>query len=114
MKRIPLQRLLRFIYHDLTLQVKGITIDLASNSMCTRTTNPNIIIYTVSRTMEGQKIRQFVIPDTKEYVEKMIQSRDIEFERVIDSMEMKNNFEKKLNDSKEATYTFARSARSVS
>ena len=93
--------------HDVALQVKSINIDI--DSVVETISNARAIIFTIRRKVEVQKTRQFVIPDIKDYVEKMIQNRHIEFDRSEDAIKMKNNFEKKLNDTRTAVYKFSSS-----
>ncbi len=91
--------------HDLALQVKSLKMDIGS--IVSNTSNPNAIIYTITRKDTIQETRQFVIPDAEAFVEKMIESRHIEFEKREDYNSLKKNFEAQINNTKDAVYTFS-------
>lgn len=90
--------------HDLALQVKSLDIDI--HSIESNTSDPNVIIYTLTRKTVIQKTRQFVIQDAGTLVEKMSEGRSIEFERREDYNVMKQNFEAQIYNTRDAVYTF--------
>ena len=90
--------------HDVALQIKGINITTDTIISNPAATNQQNMTFTIERTVQVQKTRQYVLPDN--VADEVMNSRTIEFEEKEDSLAMASNLKKKINENRDAVYKF--------